>query len=78
MIDAEPDELISMHYDTTKRRRIHGDWSSLIIKMSNGNGKCFRLRPLSLATETRDTIADLMVVELKRLATAGDTKAATL
>ena len=76
LIDAEPEELCTMHYDTTKRRRIQGDWSSLIVKMSNG--KSFRLRPLSLAVETRETIAELLVEELKRLAKAGDCSATTL
>lgn len=65
-----------MHYDTTKRRRIQGDWSSLNVKMSNG--KCFRVRPLSLAVETRETIAELPVEELKRLAKAGDCSTTSL
>ena len=76
MLDADPDDVIAVHYDTTKRRCIQGDWTSLIVKISTG--KCFRLRPLSFAIENRDTISDLLVEELKRLAKAGDCNANSL
>ena len=65
-----------MLYDTTQRRRIKGDWTSLIVKIKNG--QTFRLRPLSLAVENRQTICDLMVEELTRLAKAGSIDAKTL
>ena len=34
MMDSEED--ICMQYDTTQRRRIKGDWTSLIVKIKNG------------------------------------------
>ena len=74
MMDSEED--ICMQYDTTQRRRIKGDWTSLIVKIKNG--QTFRLRPLSLAVENRQTICDLMVEELTRLAKAGNIDAKTL
>ena len=46
MLDATSEDVITVHYDTTKRRRIQGEWTSLIVQMSSG--KAFRLRPLSL------------------------------
>ncbi|KAK6179055.1 hypothetical protein SNE40_011501 [Patella caerulea] len=70
MMDADPEDVIAIHYDTTKRRRIQGDWTSLIVKINNG--ECFRLRPLSLAIENRETITELLVEEFKRLAKAGE------
>ena len=74
MKDSEED--ICMQYDTTQRRRIKGDWTSLIVKIKNV--QTFRLRPLSLAVENRQTICDLMVEELTRLAKAGSIDAKTL
>ena len=37
--------------------------------------KTFRLRPLSLATENRQTIIDLLVEEFRRLAEVGNSNA---
>ena len=76
MLDATSEDVITIHYDTTKRRRIQGEWTSLINQMSSG--KAFRLRPLSLSVENRETISDLLVEELKRLAKAGDCSAQSL
>ena len=76
IMDAEPEDDISVHYDTTQRRKIQGDWTSLIMKLSNGQS--FRLRPLSLAVEDRQTITDLFVEQFKRLAVAGNSSARDL
>lgn len=75
ILDAEPEDKITIHYDTT-RRRIAGEWTSLIVKLSSG--LTFRMRPLSLAVENRETITKLLVEQFKRLSTAGNTTASAL
>ena len=76
MLDSNPEDKVTIHYDTTTRRRIKGDWTSLIVKISNG--QVFRLRPLSLAIENRETITDLLVEEFRRLSEAGKCSAKIL
>lgn len=66
ILDAMPKDVLTIHYDTTTRRRLNGEWPSLILKMSNG--KKFRLRSLSMAVEDRKNIVKLFVVTLNRLA----------
>jgi len=76
ILDTEPEDKIAIHYDTTTRRRITGEWTSLIMKISNG--QTYRLRSLSLAVENRKTISDLLVEEFQRLTQAGNTSAKVL
>ena len=76
ILDPEPEDGITVHYDTTLRRRIRGKWASLIVKISNG--ECFQLRPLSLALKNRQTITELLVEEFKRLAKVGNSSATML
>ena len=76
ILDTEPEDKIAIHYDTTTRRRNAGDWTSLIMKISNS--LTYRLRPLSLAVENRKTISDLLVEEFQHLAQAGNTSAKVL
>lgn len=52
-------------FDFTHRKNLRGEWPALILKV--GEVETY-LRPLSLTTETRETIADLIVEELNRLA----------
>ena len=68
ILDASPDDKVTIHYDTTTRRRIAGEWTSIIIRLASG--KMFRMRPLSLALETRENITHLMVEIIKRLSLA--------
>ena len=35
ILDAMPEDVLTIHYDTTTRRRLNGEWPSLILKMSN-------------------------------------------
>ena len=64
-LPSPPDDVI-VHYDTTTRKRLNGEWPSVIIKMSNG--KKFRLCSLNMAVEDRKNIVNLFVASLSRLA----------
>ena len=49
---------VTMHYDTTSRNNIDGEWPAIIIAFSDG--KEYRLRPLFFAYEDRKQIAALL------------------
>ena len=73
---SEEESMTTLHYDTTTRKRINGEWPSLILRMESG--KKFRLRPLSLAVEERQNITKLIVTMLKRMAIAGKISASSV
>ena len=54
-----------VHFDSTSRSLIVGEWPPLIIIFSNSQE--FRLRPLFFAYEDRDQITELFVETFKRL-----------
>ena len=54
-----------MHYDTTSRSSIDGEWSSIILKLSSG--QVYQLRPLFFAYEDREQITNLFIETYKRL-----------
>ena len=62
------DVKVTLHYDTTTRCHIDGDWPCLILNF--GNNKCFRLRPLFFAYEDRENIVKLILETYERLAIA--------
>ena len=68
LIDAMPDEVATMKYDTTSRRRLKGEWPSIIVKSSTG--KKYRLRSLHMSHEDRQNIVQLFITILGRLAIA--------
>ena len=57
-----------VHFDTTSRSSIDGEWPSIILRFSDGEE--FRLRPLFFAYEDRDQITELFVETFKRLSAA--------
>ena len=63
---AIPSDVVTLHYDTTTRKRLIGEWSSLIIKMSNG--KKFRQSNLNMVAEDLKNIVNLFLTCLGRLA----------
>ena len=70
-MDASDDELaITLHFYTTSRKRIKGEWPSIIIRMNGGK---FRMRPLRMAVKTRENITSLLVNTLKRMSIASAT-----
>ena len=58
----------TVHFDTTSRSSIDGEWPSIIIILSDGQE--FRLRPLFFAYEDRDQITELFVETFTRLSIA--------
>ena len=58
-----------LHFDTTKRSRIEGDWPALIlnIRYPPNKSEMFTLRPLLVAMEDRENISKLIVETLERL-----------
>ena len=68
MIDKAEDVKITLHYDTTSRNSIDGEWPSIVINFSDKQH--FRLRPLFFTYEDRAQIARLIVESFERLACA--------
>lgn len=62
----------TLHYDTTSRNRIDGEWPSIIIFFSSGEE--FTLRPIYFAYEDREQIVCLLVETLHRLSVAASVK----
>ena len=52
-----------LHFDTTKRSRVEGEWASLILDIRSppNCSQPFILRPLYFALETKENIANLIV-----------------
>ena len=57
-----------LHYDTTHRKSIDGEWPAILLNFTDGNE--FVLRPLVFTYEDREQIADLLIECLTRLANA--------
>ena len=58
----------TLHYDTTSRNKIDGEWPAILFGFSSGEE--FVLRPLFFAYEDRQQIADLLVETYHRLSIA--------
>ena len=63
---------VTLHYDTTSRSNIDGEWPSLILIFSDKQR--FKLRPLFFAYEDRVQIIRLIVETYNRLAAAINTE----
>ena len=54
-LNSKPENVkVTLHFDTTSRNSIDGEWPSLILNFSNGQK--FRLRPIFFAFEDRNQI----------------------
>ena len=61
----------TVHFDTTSRSNIDGDWPTIILRFSNNtNNTEFRLRPIFFAYEDREQIINLFIETFNRLADA--------
>ena len=63
-----PNVKATIHFDTTSRSSIDGEWPSILLKFSDGYD--YRLRPLFFAYEDRVQITELFVETFSRLALA--------
>ncbi len=68
ILGSSNEDKVTIHYDTTTRRQISGEWIYVIVRLASG--KMFRMSPLSLAVETRENITTLMVEIIKHLSLA--------
>ena len=71
----DDDTRCTLHFDTTGRNRVDGEWPALILNfLSSDIDKCqmFRLCALFFAYEDRDQIVKLIVETLQRLSVAAD------
>lgn len=69
--NASAGTRITWAYDTTTRKGIKGEWVSSNVHFNNG--KKYRMRPILMAKENRNNIAQYFIEQLKRLAVAGNT-----
>ena len=69
LINKNKSSKAILHFDTTKRSRVEGDWASLILDIQSppNCSQPFVLRPLYFALETKENIAKLIVETLYRL-----------
>ena len=77
-MEKEPDSKATLHYDSTTRSRLEGEWPSLLINLlSKEISKCkfIRLRALFFASEDRLQITNLIVETFRRLSVASITPA---
>ena len=73
MIDKSSTSKVTLHFDTTSRSRVDGEWPSLLLNFKGDDPsdcKMLRLRALFFAHEDRDQIAKLIIETLKRLSVA--------
>lgn len=64
VLNPSDDELATtIHFDTTRRKRITGEWSSIIIQMNAR--KKFSMCPQSMAVDTKENITSFLVNFLK-------------
>ena len=73
-IKNKPDNVkLTLHYDSTMRSRIDGEWPSIILNFKGDDKRdcqMIPLRPLFFAFEDREQISELIVETLKRLSAA--------
>ena len=68
-LGSKSDDVKSvLHYDTTSRSKLDGDWPSIIVSFSDGRD--FELRPIFFAYENREQIVLLLVETYERLSVA--------
>ena len=66
LLDTMPSDVVTVHYNTTTRERLNGEWPSVIIKMSNG--KKFKFHSINMAIEYRKKTVNLFLASLSGLA----------
>lgn len=69
VLNPSDDELATtIHFDTTSRKRITGEWSWIIIRVNAR--KKFSTRPQSMAVDAKENITSFSVNFLKRMSIA--------
>ena len=73
LMNKKSSTKVTLHFDTTTRSRIDGDWPCLILYFSDDDAaecRMISLRPLFFAYEDREQIVCLIVETLQRLSVA--------
>ena len=70
LIKKDSKTKATVHFDTTSRNNIDGDWPTIILRFSNDKNMEYRLRPLFFAYEDREQITNLFCETFERLAIA--------
>ena len=73
LVNKDHNTKVTLHYDTTTRSRIEGEWPFLILNFLNKDqAKCnmYPLRALTFAYEDREQITKLILETFARLSTA--------
>jgi len=81
LLEKDESTKSTLHFDSTRRSRIDGEWPSLVLNFKNDKpADChmIRLRPLFFAYEDRDQITKLIVETFFRLAVTQKTTAKAL
>ena len=66
---------VTLHFDTTSRSRIEGDWPALILNFLDedpADSKMISLRPIHFAFEDKEQIVSLFIETLHRLSIASN------
>ena len=71
LFKKQEDIYVTLHYDTTSRNSIDGEWASIILNFSNN--RQYSLRSIYFSYEDRNNIVRLICETYKRLATAAST-----
>lgn len=66
------DNNVTLHFDTTSRNYLDGEWPALILNFSKG--KRYTLRPVFFAYEDKENIVELLHETYQRLAVAAEVK----
>jgi hypothetical protein len=75
LLDKETSVKAFIHFDTTSRNNMDGEWPSIILRFTNAEE--FRLRPLFFAYEDKKQITLLFTETFKRLAAAASIRKGT-
>ena len=69
LMNKKLNEKVIVHFDSTNRSRVNGDWSSLILNICSppNDSNKFTLGPLFFAFEDRQNISKLIIETLYRL-----------
>ena len=65
LLNKKPEVKAIMHFDSTGRSSIDGEWPFIILRFSDANE--YRLRPIFFAYEDRQQITNLFVETLTRM-----------
>ena len=70
MCNKKADTKVTLHFDTTSRSRVDGEWPSLILNFKSDtpeDNEIFMLRALFFANEDREQISRLVIETFNRL-----------